>query len=166
MIIGQCWGPMFPLQTGTDQVQASSMGAFGSATVQISSITLYSIVNGLGRGSLSPLPGRPRSPLPGLFLCPAGKTVSPFFDGLPLIPTLSWYLPLPDGYGVCSLFPRHPQNRWTSKLNVGIMSLTFIHPREVYYDKKGSGRFIHFMVLLAGGEPDPRFQPRPPPVRR
>ena len=33
--IGQLLGTYVPLQTGTDQVQASSMGGFGSATVQI-----------------------------------------------------------------------------------------------------------------------------------
>ncbi len=33
--IGQLMGTYVPLQTGTDQVQASSMGGFGSATVQI-----------------------------------------------------------------------------------------------------------------------------------
>jgi hypothetical protein len=35
--IGQLLGTYVPLQTGTDQVQASSMGGFGSATVQITS---------------------------------------------------------------------------------------------------------------------------------
>jgi hypothetical protein len=35
--IGQLLGTYVPLQTGTDQVQATSMGAFGTATVQISS---------------------------------------------------------------------------------------------------------------------------------
>jgi len=35
--IGQLLGNYHPLSTGTDQVQASSMGGFGSATVQISS---------------------------------------------------------------------------------------------------------------------------------
>ena len=35
--IGQLFGTYVPLRTGTDQVQASSMGGFGSATVQISS---------------------------------------------------------------------------------------------------------------------------------
>ena len=35
--IGQLLGSYVPLQTGTDQVQASSMGGFGSATVQINS---------------------------------------------------------------------------------------------------------------------------------
>ena len=35
--IGQLMGTYVPLQTGTDQVQASSMGGFGSATVQINS---------------------------------------------------------------------------------------------------------------------------------
>ena len=35
--IGQLLGTYVPLQAGTDQVQASSMGGFGSATVQISS---------------------------------------------------------------------------------------------------------------------------------
>jgi len=35
--IGQLLGTYVPLQTGTDQIQASSMGGFGSATVQISS---------------------------------------------------------------------------------------------------------------------------------
>jgi hypothetical protein len=33
--IGQLLGTYVPLQSGTDQVQASSMGGFGSATVQI-----------------------------------------------------------------------------------------------------------------------------------
>jgi hypothetical protein len=33
--IGQLMGTYVPLSTGTDQVQASSMGGFGSATVQI-----------------------------------------------------------------------------------------------------------------------------------
>jgi hypothetical protein len=35
--IGQLLGTYVPQKTGTDQVQASSMGGFGSATVQISS---------------------------------------------------------------------------------------------------------------------------------
>jgi hypothetical protein len=35
--IGQLLGTYVPQQTGTDQVQATSMGGFGSATVQISS---------------------------------------------------------------------------------------------------------------------------------
>jgi hypothetical protein len=35
--IGQLLGTYNPLRTGTDQVQATSMGAFGSATVNISS---------------------------------------------------------------------------------------------------------------------------------
>ena len=35
--IGQLLGTYVPLQTGTDQVQASAMGGFGSATVQINS---------------------------------------------------------------------------------------------------------------------------------
>ncbi len=35
--IGQLLGTYVPQQTGTDQVQASSMGGFGSATVNISS---------------------------------------------------------------------------------------------------------------------------------
>jgi hypothetical protein len=35
--IGQLLGTYVPVQTGTDQVQASSMGGFGSATVQITS---------------------------------------------------------------------------------------------------------------------------------
>ena len=35
--IGQLLGTYVPLQTGTDQVQASSMGGFGSATIQVSS---------------------------------------------------------------------------------------------------------------------------------
>jgi hypothetical protein len=35
--IGQLLGTYVPQQTGTDQVQASSMGGFGSATVQITS---------------------------------------------------------------------------------------------------------------------------------
>jgi len=35
--IGQLLGTYVPLRSGTDQVQASSMGGFGSATVQISS---------------------------------------------------------------------------------------------------------------------------------
>ena len=35
--IGQLFGTYVPVRTGTDQVQASSMGGFGSATVQISS---------------------------------------------------------------------------------------------------------------------------------
>jgi hypothetical protein len=35
--IGQLMGTYVPMQTGTDQVQASSMGGFGSATVQITS---------------------------------------------------------------------------------------------------------------------------------
>jgi hypothetical protein len=35
--IGQLMGTYVPVQAGTDQVQASSMGGFGSATVQINS---------------------------------------------------------------------------------------------------------------------------------
>jgi hypothetical protein len=35
--IGQLLGTYVPLLTGTDQVQASSMGGFGSATIQINS---------------------------------------------------------------------------------------------------------------------------------